>query len=418
MEMPDTQPGAPRCPRHARERQWAGVPVRSHVGFGAVCREPFRLFFPAATLVGILGVLLWPLMLSGWMTDYPGTRHARLMIHGFFGGFVFGFMGTSFPRFTGTAPLVAWETMTWLVLFIAGAAAHALGFIHTGDGLFLAQIVFGTWVLGRRLPSRNDLPPPGFVLVGTGVACGVVGTMLALANAHGEAPPSREVLARLLAYHAFILLSVLGAGGFLLPRFLGLGIRRKLPSARTVTPEWRRSACVAGATGAVIVSTYILEAFGWSRSASTLRAGVMAAYLWREMPLEKLRMSWRGVDGFLTCGLLCLPLGMLAAGWFSGWRVALSHIELVTGFGLITLGVGTRVIFGHSGTRAQLEKVHPTLVTVALLILVAMLSRVTGDLVPSTMETHYLYASICWLGGLLLWAVAVLPKVLKPDPEG
>ena len=44
-----------------------------------------------------------------------------------------------------------------------------------------------------------------------------------------------------------------------------------------------------------------------------------------------------------------LSLGVLAAGWFSAMRLTLSHLELVGGFALITTGVATRVVFGHSG---------------------------------------------------------------------
>src|ERR1043165_9018907 len=37
-----------------------------------LAREPFRLFFPAATVAGIVGVALWPLHLLGFIANYPG----------------------------------------------------------------------------------------------------------------------------------------------------------------------------------------------------------------------------------------------------------------------------------------------------------------------------------------------------------
>jgi hypothetical protein len=167
----------------------------------------------------------------------------------------------------------------------------------------------------------------------------------------------------------------------------------------------------------LLVVTYLLEAAGWPRAGPTLRAGLIAGFLWRELPLERLRWTWHGVQWLLVTGLACLPLGVLASGWLPGWRVALSHIELLSGFGLITLGVATRVVFGHSGERAQLERFHAPLTVAAGLMVLALLNRLSGDLVPSTMVSHYLYAALCWLGGMLLWAVRVLPKVLKPDPD-
>ena len=75
------------------------------------------------------------------------------------------------------------------------------------------------------------------------------------------------------------------------------------------------------------------------------------------------------------------------------------------------------MVFGHSGERQQLERFHPTLTTAAVLMLLGMLTRINGDMIPSTQLSHYLYAAICWAGGLILWAVCVLPKVLQADPE-
>ena len=417
--MPDTAPNpAPsRCPRHLKPRPLNLEVVGKWVTFGDLCREPFRLFFPVATLVGVVGILLWPLMLSGWMSDFPGTKHARLMIQGFFGGFVFGFMGMSFPRFLEVKPLAPWETLPWLGLFIASAVAHTVGMINWGDALFLSQILVGVVVLGRRFPARKDLPPPSFALVGCGVACGVAGVALGMINSRGEPSQTQELLARLLSYHAFIMLSMLGAGGFLLPRFLGLGVRRKMPTSPQVTPIWRQSALVAFVAGLAMIGTYCLEAVGWPRLAATLRTAIIVGYFWREMPLEKLRLSWKGVDAFLIFGLISLPLGVLLAGWWPGWRVALSHIELITGFGLITMGVATRVIFGHSGNRSKLERSNPWMATAGVMMVLAMLCRLSGDLVPSTMASHYMYGAVCWLVGIVIWGILVLPKVLKPDPE-
>ncbi|NDD39822.1 MAG: hypothetical protein EB082_15680, partial [Verrucomicrobia bacterium] len=73
------------------------MPLRERLTFAELHREPFRLFFPAATLAGLYGVLLWVPLLLGWTADYPGATHARMMVQGFFAGFMFGFLGTSMP---------------------------------------------------------------------------------------------------------------------------------------------------------------------------------------------------------------------------------------------------------------------------------------------------------------------------------
>ncbi len=393
------------------------MPPRERLTFAEIPREPFRLFFPAATLAGLLGVSLWVPLLLGWTDNYPGVAHARLMVQGFFAGFIFGFLGTSMPRLLEVPALSAKEVTPLFVLFAGNVAAHAVGAHGLGDALFGVELVAWFLVLKGRCHAKRDLPPPTFVLAGLSFGCGLAGTGLFLAAQFMELAVELELLAKLLSYHAFVLLCVLGAGGFLLPRFLGLGVRRKLPASDTVTPEWRAAARFAGAIGLLMVITYGLEAAGWTRTGATLRALFIGAFLWREMPLERLRWTWNGVQWLLVVGLACLPLGVLASGWLPGWRVALSHIELLAGFGLITLGVATRVVFGHSGERAQLERFHAPVTVAAALLLLALLNRLSGDLVPSTMVSHYLYAALCWLGGMLLWTVRVLPKVLQPDPE-
>lgn len=407
-----------RCPRHTRQRDPQMMPAKPRpLAVGDVLREPFRLFFPAATLAGLLGVSLWVPLLLGWTDNYPGAAHARLMVQGFFAGFIFGFLGTSMPRLLEVPALTAKEVFPLFALFAGNVAAHAVGARGFGDVLFGVEL--GAWmlVLKGRCQTRCDLPPPTFVLVGLSFGCGLAGTGLLLAAHCMELTVELELLAKLLSYHAFVLLCVLGAGGFLLPRFLGLGVRHTLPASGTVTREWHAAARFAGGTGLLIVMAYGLEAAGWTRSGTTLRALLIGAFLWRELPLERLRWTWSGVQWLLVVGLACLPLGVLASGWMPGWRVALSHIELLSGFGLITLGVATRVVFGHSGERAQLERFHAPLTVAAGLLLLALLNRLAGDLVPSTMVSHYLYAALCWLGGVLLWAVRVLPAVRKPDPE-
>ncbi len=380
-------------------------------------REPFRLFFPLATLAGFIGVLLWIPLLMGWSADYPGAQHARLMVQGFFAGFMFGFLGTSMPRLLEVPPLRAWEASGLLALLLVNIGANALGHTAFGDVVFALELALWFSFMKSRCHVKRDLPPPSFVLVGLSFGCGLAGTVLHLAARRWEFPPELELLARLLSYHAFVLLCILGAGGFLLPRFLDLGLRRTFATASEPTPEWQKAACVAGVIGALLIATYTLEAAGWPGVAVTFRALGIVSCLAYEMPIERLRFSRPGVQWLLVTGLLCVPVGVLASGWWPGLRLAMAHIELIGGFALITLGVATRVVFGHSGERAQLDRFHPVLTVAAALMLLGLLNRLSGDLVPSTTVSHYFYGALCWLGGLLLWSVRVLPNVLKPDPD-
>lgn len=380
-------------------------------------REPFRIFFPLAVLAALVGISLWPLMLGGWISEYPGPRHARLMVEGFFGGFIFGFLGTSMPRLLESRPLGGWEVVPQAILHVAAMVSFAAGSIQVGDVLFLTELAIWVAMLARRFPRRQDLPPPGFVLMPLAFGCAAAGIGIDWLGRRHELPQGAELLARLLGYHGFVLLCVMGAGSFLLPRFLGLGVREKYPTSRTPTSDWVRAALASAAAGGLIVLTLVAEAAGWALGGAAIRVIIIGLYLWSTMPLERLQWTWNGVQWFLVTGLVCTLVGVLACGIWPGWRVALSHIELIGGFGLITLGVGTRVVFGHSGQRPKLERFHPWLTAAAVLMLMGLVARVSGDILPQTMLRHYNYAAACWSAGLVLWAACVLPGVLRPDPE-
>ena len=424
-ELNNLSPPASAAPEPERGNRDAGkrespTPqvISRWIRFADFHHEPFRIFFPVAVLAGLIGVALWPVMLLRWTEIYPGPSHARLMVQGFFAGFIFGFLGTSMPRLVAARPLSAPEAFSLLSLFLGNVVANTVGMNALADGIFVGEILLLFVMLRNRCHHGMDRPPPSFVLVGLSFACAFVGTAIHLAGRRWELSQPLELFARLVSYHGFVLLCILGAGGFLLPRFLGLGVRRKYADSAVASPEWKRTAGVAAGTGVLIVVTFVLEALGWNRIAGTARAVVIIAYLAYEMPLEQLRWSWRGVQWQLIVGLVCIPLGVLAAGWFFSARLTWLHLELVGGFALITTGVATRVVFGHSGGRDKVERFHPWLTAAAVLMLAGLASRITGDFLPRIQTTHYFYGAACWMAGAIVWAICVLPRVLRPDPEG
>ncbi len=176
--------------------------------FLALCpAEPFRIFFPLATLLGISGVSLWPLFFAGLHKFYPGVMHSRLMIEGFLAGFVFGFLGTAMPRLLSAPPLRAWELWTLVTLHLTAAGLH-IGFqTNAGDAVFVALLLLFGAMLIRRVRRRAELPPPGFVFVALGYLAGLAGTALWLCGVNGWLPGSVMLLGGLWLNQAFALLS-------------------------------------------------------------------------------------------------------------------------------------------------------------------------------------------------------------------
>src|SRR6185503_13894274 len=100
-------------------------------------REPFRIFFPAGVLAGIVGVALWPLHFANVLELYPGIGHARIMAYGLFGAFIFGFLGTAMPRMLSAKPLHIFQVLPLAAVHAAMVAAFACSKIFIGDALFL-----------------------------------------------------------------------------------------------------------------------------------------------------------------------------------------------------------------------------------------------------------------------------------------
>jgi uncharacterized protein involved in response to NO len=113
---------------------------------------------------------------------------------------------------------------------------------------------------------------------------------------------------------------------------------------------------------------------------------------------------------------------MLLAGFVSdalwpAYRVALLHQTLMGGFAVLTFTVATRVIFGHSGNQHRLVAPNRWLLVAVAFMLLAMGTRISGDLWPKVLVSHYVYGAVVWTIGVLIWAAYVLPKVLKRDAE-
>ena len=172
-----------------------------NISFTEVNQEPFRLFFPAAVLTGVLGVSLWPLHFSGIVPLYPGVAHAHLMAHGFFGGFIFGVLGTGLPRMLSAPPFRLWQVLSLLALYALMVTANVLGKTVVGDMLVLALVAAFVCCAMPRIAKRKDVPPPGFVLVGLALLNLMVGTVLEIVHSRQEEPAVFWVnLQHLLSY--------------------------------------------------------------------------------------------------------------------------------------------------------------------------------------------------------------------------
>ena len=360
---------------------------------------------------------MWPLYFGGLIESYPGAGHTRMMGQGFFGGFIIGFLGTALPRMLSTRPLPTLLIGWLLAAFGVFATADFLGHTAMGDAAFLVVLLSLVAGLGLRLVQRRDIPPPGFVLVALAFACAFVGTTIGLISAWVELSPVWLVLRPLLAYQGFVLLPVLGVGGFILPRFLGLSSKHNFPESKRAPAGWWPRALFALAAGVTIIASFALEVSGWYRVAYAVRFLASAGYLLNEVPFHRSGWSGGAFAWTLRSGLAMVLLGLLLVALMPAYRVALLHVCLVGGLGLVTMIVATRVVFGHSGNGAKLAAPNRWLWWAFGLIVLGMASRVSGDFLPQIMISHYNYGALFWALGIGIWAWKVLPKVLIPDDD-
>ncbi len=174
--------------------------------------EPFRLLFPIGTLIGIFGVMMWPLYVWNVTSTYPGIPHARIMIEGFLTCFVVGFLGTALPRLLDVPRVTLAETLGFAAALVTVVALHFCGWTLMGDELFLLTLVGLMIALMLRAIFRKDTPPPAFVLVAMGLLSALAGAaILALAQIAPDAVSARSVtFGRLLLHQGYLLLPIMG----------------------------------------------------------------------------------------------------------------------------------------------------------------------------------------------------------------
>ncbi len=389
---------------------------KKRIGLAELGREPFRIFFPAGVLAGIVGVALWPLHFAKVLELYPGLGHARIMACGLFGAFIFGFLGTAMPRMLSAKPLHVLQVIPLVLVHLAMVISFASSKIFLGDCLFLALLASFVCLMAVRARQRQDTPPPGFILVGLSFLSVAAGTVLAIVQHFRDLDVFWVTLQRLLSYQGFVLLPILGIGPFILPRLFGMQSQHDFPEMMIPAPAWWRKAALAGGAGALVIGSFFLEASGWYRVAYALRFGTTLAYLFLEMPFHRAPAT-NALGVSVRIAFAGLIAGFLAVALFPAYRVGLLHLTLVGGFAVITFVVATRVVFGHSGNAPLLKARNRWLLVAIGLMLFGMATRISGDFWPKVLSSHYVYGAILWIAGVLLWAVYVLPKVLLADQE-
>jgi len=357
-------------------------------------------------LVSVAGVSLWPLLYGGLLPFYPGVSHARLMMGGFVGAFSLGFLGTALPRMMSSPHLRGWELVSVLILYLVAVFGYGFSRVIIGDAGMLATLaVFFVLMLVRLIKFREDVPPPGFVLMGLGWLAAMSGLVIFLLEGESEfvVTGMRHRMAALLFYQGFILLPILGVGAFLFPRFVGLKTLHMFEESRTPPPGWAGKALVALGVGVILIISFWMECLGWILVAGGIRFVVVSWYLWKEAQVFR-KANEKGTLAFgVRAGLGLIVAAFPLAAFLPAYRIGMDHIIFVGGFGMIALMIGSRVTLGHSGHAEAFTRKLIVMRVVIWAILMAMITRATADFLPAIRPTHLSYAALSWSVAVLLW---------------
>lgn len=381
-----------------------------------VLEEPYRVFFPLGMLAGIWGVLMWPMFYAGWLEFYPGEAHTRMMIGGFMGAFVLGFLGTAFPRLAGNRSWFGLEFLVILALWLTHVANQAAGHVRTGDMVFCVMLLaLFTGMAGRWIFGHRDTPPPGFLLA----FAGIIGA--ATASGFLAAQPSPTLvqwnLARLWLFQGFLLLPLMGIGPYVLPRFFGESSSHSFDDSPHPPAGWWRKAGAALAVLVLVAASFGIEAAGHARAGQLLRAALILGWFALETPAFR-RVKLATTPGTaVRWAFASMATGCASAAIWPLARVGSLHLFFVSGLGLVTMAVGTRVILGHAGRHDLLGGKIVWLRWVIGLAILAATTRMSSDFLPNVRVSHHIYAAWTWVIAAVVWLAALAKYLLRHEDD-
>lgn len=376
---------------------------------------PYRVLFPIGIVNAIVAAALWPMHALG-LIEWPGVAHQILMILGFEQSFVFGFLLTAMPAFTGGVPCRRAELLIAVASVLCLDAFVLAGLLPAAFAAWLVGIAGLIVALGRRVVRAPSRPPVEFLFAGFGLLLALVGGGLLLGGALGAwSEPQPRFGIRLLSL-GFVLSLVLGLGALLVPTFSGMRDPLEIPGLARAHQRGPRLALYLPLIAA-FAAAFVAEAAGQPRWGAWLRAASSAVVLLLSWKIGRLP-SRRDVPA-LTLWLSgwTILAGLLLAAVWPSHALAGEHAVFIGGFGLLTLGIATRVVVSHGGH--PLTREPRTLgAAIAIGVLAALAFRLAAEAIPARALPLLGISGTLWVLAWTWWGARALVLVLKSAPRG
>ena len=375
-------------------------------------REPFRLLFVLAALLGIAGVLPWLLFGAGALATWPGTYHAFVMTQGFLVAVVAGFLTTMIPRRTGGPP----PSRAELAILGAGVAVVPIAILTVGmAGVEIAYLVvlvtLARFAIRRMVAMQTKRPPPpSFVLLPVSLIGAAMGAALVLAFTLG-APAVALAAGRSLVEEGLLVGLVMALAPMLSP----IICNDHPPPDLAESIRARRMALNAGA-GALFLASFAVQHLISERAGLCLRGLIVATQLAANgaFRLPAVPGTHRRL---YALALLLIPAGPLAAALSPGMRVALLHLTFI-GLSLLVFAVSMHVTFMHTGNEKTAHSRRWPIIAVGALTLAAALTRSNAERLASHYFETLAVASALWVGAALMWALLIIPMLARRGNGG
>ncbi len=387
---------------------------------------PHRLMFFVGTSNVLLAMLWWAawLLAARWPalampqpSPYAGWLHAVVMQYQVFPSFIFGFLLTTFPRWTGQPDFERWRYLPVGIGLFGGQLAMLLGALGLEVGILVGLLMtLAGWTAGLA-----TLAPLLWRERGTtwharscfaALLLGYVGLLCFLVFLLGGSP-------------LWIFASIkLGTFGLLLPIYMTVAHRMfpffagaTVPGYTPWRPMWLLVVFWPLCLGHLVLE--LMHAYAWSWLVDVPLLVLFATMLWRWWP----RGPKPGLLSVLFVGLAWLPLAFwlystqsiayaLTGVYWLGRGPA--HALFVGFFGSVLIAMVTRVTQGHSGRPLLMPKAA-WFAFIVIQLVAAM--RVAAEVLPDAGAWQAL-AACGWLLAFAPWLFRIGRIYLSPRADG